>query len=649
MNSSSRTGWRRWVTDSPLFLGLIFCATSGFADSGIEKSEKKSNKSAVEADVADALREAVTSEVIGDEKARDARLDALIEAHPDLNTPRWLRGFVKTPEGWRKDELVELEIPTAETAYRELRDRILDDIAGNRKLARYCRKNKLTDTASGHWQRVLDFNPSDAEARKALGHVRFEGVWTTKPEIDRAAVTRKKYHASLADWGKKIPGWIADWRGDHPRTSRKAREHLLAIRDAAAIPVLYTSLAYHSEPETEFLLEILSAIPDIESTRVIAEIGVMNQSPQILRMCAEELKNRDEQSFAPQLLMGLSSPITAEMKLEFIPALGQFLYRHQFVRETQFNRQMQSFGEDYLQYQSHYSGTLQYYAELWKDPDDLAKANKRMSDDALKMKLANQNNTAAGADAAFIEKLASTVDIAILRERQRVLQNMSIEDTNGRISLLLAKVFDENHGRPEQWWKWWNNRHEQKDNVQKPLNRLVQYQTNVDVFQTFSCDQKLTVLQKNPSCFIAGTPVVTSQGMRPIETLKTGDVVLSQNIETGELTWKPVVCPTIRPPTDVLKLTVGDESLVCTLKHPLWKVGHGWIWAKELVEGDLIRTSSGTLPVSAIEPQGKAQVHNLVVADFNTYFVGKSRLLTHDTTMRAPTLAIAPGVFAKED
>ena len=38
------------------------------------------------------------------------------------------------------------------------------------------------------------------------------------------------------------------------------------------------------------------------------------------------------------------------------------------------------------------------------------------------------------------------------------------------------------------------------------------------------------------------------------------------------------------------------------------------------------------------------QTYNLVVADFNTYFVGPEKILTHDVTERRPTRSIVPGL-----
>lgn len=43
-----------------------------------------------------------------------------------------------------------------------------------------------------------------------------------------------------------------------------------------------------------------------------------------------------------------------------------------------------------------------------------------------------------------------------------------------------------------------------------------------------------------------------------------------------------------------------------------------------------------------------ATVHNLEVADFNTYFVGHSHILSHDVTVRDPSDMVEPGVLKPE-
>lgn len=636
-----------WVV---LFLSGCAVGLPPLSAAEVESNAKNEGESS--ATLESSLREAISDEIVGDDAARDAKLDALIESHLDASTPRWLRGYIKTEEGWKNTVSLLRERTKAENSYRELREKVADDLAGNRQLARFCKTNKLNDIAQGHWRRILDFDTNDLEARKALGHVPFDSGWATKADAERVLKGRKEYNASMANWSKKIPPWINDLRSADAKRKEAAKEKLLAIRDAAAVPILNAALAYRNDEETKILLEILCQIPEMNATQVLTEQGIVNQSPQVLRIVSDELRNRDDRTYVPQLLMGLSSPVTSEMELHIVPGTRQVLYRHVFVRERQFDKQLQGFGSDYGQAMSHHHRQDFYDYAPFDDPDDEAKTRARAAQDLsrIRKEQAESNRNAAQANNAFMDEAATVMATAMMRERQKAVQNMTIEETNGRIALLLSKVFDVNHGLPEQWWKWWNQRHEIQQASQKPVSTQFQYRVSVDQFQTQSYEQTFrNILSRYHSCFVAGTPVATPQGLRPIESLKTGDLVLAQSIETGEIAFKAVVRPTIRPKCEVNAITIGDETFVCTLKHPFWKTGTGWVWAKDLKVGDLVRTSQGPLPVASIEKKPDASVYNLVVADFGTYFVGKTQTLTHDITFRVPTLAIAPGVFPEPE
>jgi hypothetical protein len=653
MQRFARMSYGRWFAVGLFVLGAFPSATLVRA---VDRNDETTEPAAKSDTLANTLRESVADEVVGDEKARAAKLNALIDAQPDAAAAHWQRGQMKTADGWCDAADCEVQVSDAEKKYRELRERVADDFTGNKHLARFCQKNKLMDNARGHWQRVLTFVPSDADARKALAHVMFEGTWTTKEDVKRVEKVRKEYSTSLTAWSKKIPAWINDWRSEKGERKEKGRENLLTIRDAAAIPLLQAGLAYRSEDDTVLLIEILRNIRDVSATRLMAETAVTNQSPQILEMCVEELKDRDENAFVPQLLLGLSSPITSEMRLEMNPNTCRILYRHVFTREGQFARQVEAVGRDY--------GAYAVPQILVQDPDELWLKGARLTGPAVmgtKEELDRNNalqrklfgSVEQQQDSQFAYRMAQAMAAAMNRERLKAMENMSIEETNRRISLVLSKVFDENQGAPDQWWSWWNQRHETTQNSQKPTRTQVQYDQVVDGVQsgqTISVQDARDQGLLRHGCFVAGTPVATPEGLKPIESMKTGDLVLSQDIETGEITWKPVIQPTTRKATEILKLTIGDESVACSLKHPFWKTGRGWIWAKDLAVGDLVRTSNGSLPVTEIETQPDAPVFNLVVSDSSTYFVGKSRVLTHDITFRVPTLAIAPGVMpAKED
>src|SRR4029079_1739851 len=84
------------------------------------------------------------------------------------------------------------------------------------------------------------------------------------------------------------------------------------------------------------------------------------------------------------------------------------------------------------------------------------------------------------------------------------------------------------------------------------------------------------------SCFVKGTPVWTLSGPKPIEELKVGDRVLSQNPDTRQLDYKAVFGTSIRPPSEMLTIRTGETALTTTLGHPFFVVGKGWRMATHL-------------------------------------------------------------------
>ena len=67
---------------------------------------------------------------------------------------------------------------------------------------------------------------------------------------------------------------------------------------------------------------------------------------------------------------------------------------------------------------------------------------------------------------------------------------------------------------------------------------------------------------------------------------------------------------------------------------------------KELKVGDRLHTVSGWSEIEGIKPVEAGETHNLVVADFNTYFVGDDRILTHDITIPQTVTGGVPGELA---
>src|SRR6185312_7112166 len=108
-------------------------------------------------------------------------------------------------------------------------------------------------------------------------------------------------------------------------------------------------------------------------------------------------------------------------------------------------------------------------------------------------------------------------------------------------------------------------------------------------------------------------PVWTKTGQKPIESLQMGDLVLSQNVNTGEIRYKPVVARTLRPAGPIVRVSTEDEKFLATRGHPLWVDGVGWRMTKELEDGAMLYSVTGTTRIENVKPATDAETYNLVV------------------------------------
>ncbi len=148
-------------------------------------------------------------------------------------------------------------------------------------------------------------------------------------------------------------------------------------------------------------------------------------------------------------------------------------------------------------------------------------------------------------------------------------------------------------------------------------------------------------------CFAAGTLVQTEEGFTAIEDLRVGDQVISKDEHTGAMASKPVKALIYTAGKTVYSLVVrnpdgSSESLTVTDNHPFWVLNKastvtgaseaGWVDSAQLVPGMLVQNSDGN-PVQVVSLQSQERIEetfNLTIADFNTYFVGNSKVWVHN-------------------
>ncbi|MDQ1047978.1 Hint domain-containing protein [Streptomyces sp. V4I2] len=154
------------------------------------------------------------------------------------------------------------------------------------------------------------------------------------------------------------------------------------------------------------------------------------------------------------------------------------------------------------------------------------------------------------------------------------------------------------------------------------------------------------ILESAASCevkhsFLPGTKVLLADGTtKNIEDVKTGDVVLVTDPETGR-TVKRKIVRTISTEDDkhFTTLTVaaknGPSTLTATDHHPFWVPDlKKWVNAGDLKPGQYLRTSAGThVQITAVAHYTKRQrTHDLTVDEVHTYYVlaGATPLLVHN-------------------
>lgn len=95
-----------------------------------------------------------------------------------------------------------------------------------------------------------------------------------------------------------------------------------------------------------------------------------------------------------------------------------------------------------------------------------------------------------------------------------------------------------------------------------------------------------------PFCFPAETGILTNEGIKNIDNIKIGDVVISKNIESG-LKVENEVLEVYKRPYEGVMITIELEDgtkIETTPEHPIFVKDIGWVLAKDLTEDIDIET-----------------------------------------------------------
>jgi hypothetical protein len=136
---------------------------------------------------------------------------------------------------------------------------------------------------------------------------------------------------------------------------------------------------------------------------------------------------------------------------------------------------------------------------------------------------------------------------------------------------------------------------------------------------------------------VEGTLVHTKDGLKPIESIRIGDLVLSQPKMTGEQNYRRVI-DTFRYEDKIVYEVEyftpwgQEECHYVTAEHPFWVQGVGWTGASALKPLQVLLLADGE-PAAVIAVRnvsGGVPVFNFEVEDFHTYYVGELGAWVHN-------------------
>jgi hypothetical protein len=554
------------------------------------------------------VRAALKAEAAGENDERLQRLESARSAAPELAEPNWHSAKVRLDERWLA--LAEAEKQAASDSrlaeYRKFREDAKNSPRLLRDLARWCMKAGWDDTGRVHYAQLLARSDVDDDTLKeAITRLDLQlvaGEWLTGDEMRARQQRARAIDAALRVWRPRLKKLQLAIDGDEPAPRDYAIRELAKIDDPQIIIALESFQLDGGDRFCEEAVKRLATFPQIEATEALARFAVLSSFTGARDSAVKALKERPKHDYVPLLMAGLMEPIKSQFSIG-VGRNGTIQYVHAVEQENAEKRVVR-------------------VANRVAVPVTYIRKTGRFRAGA---------NVGGGNSKYLFAQLDQAQAAAAQLENEKAFANFQASETNRRVFQVLEHVTDLQLDRqPSQWWQWWQQFNEY--NWQKPSYWAYQSASN-------------PYFGGATSCFLAGTPVRTQSGLRSIEWLQAGDRVLSQDQDTGELTYKVVVRTTVRPPAKLVRITTAADEIVTTLGHPFWVNGHGWKMAKELVAGDLLHSLGGAVRVEKVEPAGEDKAYNLVVDDFNTYFVGQAGLLVHDNEFRKPTRAIVPGLI----
>ena len=559
---------------------------------------------------------------------------------------RGLMGLVAYRDRWERPDQVSKKIEadpalTAKLAeYNARREKLLGRLesdgrgpkvsrsaaaAAHDALGLWCRKNHLDAEAKAHFTSAAVLDPYNEAPWKHLGYVKYNGRWMSREQL--ANEQREGTAQSRAD--KRWEPLLKKWRGWLALSEKRDEAQALLgdVADPRAAAAIVRVFRDGDAAHEEIAVRMLARLATPQATRALAELAVLGKTQAVRTLAVDALRSRTTRDY-----MGiLVDQIHAPMRYQFEPVRGPGS-PGALVIETPRYKMLRTYdapavfqpGANFFGYVGYDANGMPIIAS--------GKELRRLSTERF-----------ANMDIAAIEQrtlgLIAAANVKATASQQQMVSDVSaIEESNSQTDAVNARIVTTlqgavdapklDPGDEDAWHRWWYDQ----------LGYRYDPPGQAQVAITGSPQSPAPSIR---SCFVAGTPVRTIHGLRPIETLQVGDQVLSQDTDRGALSFQPITVVHHNPPSATVRRELDNgETLVPSIYHRFWRAGRGWVIARDLKAGDILRTLEGRARIKDITAGPSVPVFNLDVADARTFFVGEHGVLVHDNTFPASPAAL---------
>ncbi len=579
----------------------------------------------------DRLQHVLQSEAAGMAVDRRSILAEVAELSP---AARWHVGQFQLREKSLdfKDLDEALESPQLKR-YRELRSEMQADAESHRRLALWSHSQKLDAQATAHWHAVLAFSPNDVRARRALSHAWIDGHWFSLEERQRIAEASQRVEAEWTKWMPRLRKIVDDIASASTQKTKRGLAALEMIDDPAAISSLEITSRQLTDDHALPFVQAIGRFQSKAACLASCRIAMERAGEPAGEMAMRQVKAYPLELYVPELLSLLQEPGRTEVEYRF-NAMGELLIHRALFSETMNEKQV-----------VRLQRLVRVATPVSRIQNVNATASARMpQNDRLTFKSGllfggGVVPTQIAADEIAASKNALESQKQFEQRLERA--NAELKQSSQKVYSLLAKTTGQSLAEtPAAWWDWWR-----ETNVRTASRKPLRDATYSQVDEAYMQLKWAAVGSfRTMSCLTRGTLVQTESGLRPIETIQVGDLVLSQNVESGELGLKPVLTTTVRPPMPTLRMLTEAGEIQSTAGHRWFVPGKGWLMTKELQTDMLLHNASGTTRiVNMIADPLEQKTFNLVVDEYHTYFVGPERVLSYDNSELQPTLRAVPG------